>query len=285
MLSYFVHRKASKKIDVIKKAQCKSSVRSLAEEFGCGRTQIGEILKNNKSILDLYASNGPKNKMITVKEKQSEYSEVKRLLYEWITLAIFKNVYPGGSQLQEKAKEIATMLGKPDFKGSNGWLDKWKRQYNIRQIQVSGESGDVSDTTVESWKERLPELVRGYRAEDIWNLDENGCFWRSLPDKGFGQKKTKCKGGKKSKNRFTSAFIVNVAEGKEMPVAIWKSENPRCFKGINKSQLPVKYFNQPKAWMSGDILHQVLSQINRQIKIKIGQLSYLWTMLAAILMT
>ena len=89
-----------------------------------------------------------------------------------------------------------------------------------------------------------------------------------MPEKGFGQKKKECKGGKKSKQRLTIAFIVNAAGGKEVPVVIWKSEKPRCFRGINKSQLPVQYFHQSKAWMTGDILHQVLSKINRQLAAK-----------------
>ena len=53
-----------------------------------------------------------------------------------------------------------------------------------------------------------------------------------------------------------------------MPVVIWKSEKPRCFKGINKSQLSVSYFNQPKAWMSGDIMDQILSKINCKLQVQ-----------------
>ncbi len=63
-----------------------------------------------------------------------------------------------------------------------------EKRYNIRQVVVSGESGDVSGETVDSWKERLPELVQGYKSEDIWNIDETGCFWRALSDRGFAQK-------------------------------------------------------------------------------------------------
>ena len=55
-------------------------------------------------------------------------------------------------------------------------------------MKINGESGDVSGETVDSWKELLPELVRGYSAENIWNLDEIECFWRALPEHGFGKK-------------------------------------------------------------------------------------------------
>ena len=178
--------------------------------------------------------------------------------------------------MAEKAKEIAMILDKPDFKASNGWLDKWKRRYNIKHITVSGEAGDVEGATVDSWKERLPELVRGYKAEDISNLDETGCFWKALLTRVWPKEK-KCKGGKKAKQRLTIAFITNAAGGKEAPVV--KSAKPHCFKGINTSQLPVQYFNQAKAWMTGNVLHKILSKINRQLAAKSRSVILFWTLL------
>ena len=55
---------------------------------------------------------------------ESEYVEVNEALYKWFTLACSKNIYPGGPELVEKAKEIAENLGKPEFKGIQGWLNK-----------------------------------------------------------------------------------------------------------------------------------------------------------------
>ena len=74
-------------------------------------------------------------------------------------------------------------------------------------ISTSGESGDIGGTTVESWKERLTEIVQGYEKDNIWNMDKTGLFWRALPDKGFGQKSKQCKGGKKMKQPMTVAFL------------------------------------------------------------------------------
>ena len=71
---------------------------------------------------------------------------------------------------------------------SNGWLELWEKRHNIKQVVVSGESGDVSGTTISSWKERLPEIIAGYTPRDVWNIDETGCFWCALPEKGFGRR-------------------------------------------------------------------------------------------------
>ena len=104
-----------------------------------------------------------------------------------------KNIFPMGPQLVEKARQIAEQLGKNSFKGSNKWLEKWKKRYNLKQLKISGESGDVHGKTVDSWKERLPEIIDGYAKDNIWNMDETGVFFTALPDRGFGAKGRKDK--------------------------------------------------------------------------------------------
>lgn len=185
------------------------TLRELGQQFGCGKTQIAKILKIKESVvLSMYESNASSSRVLTSKTcgRQSEYGDINKSLYKWYTLACSKNIFPIGPQLIEMTKQIAKVLGKDDFKGSNAWLEKWKKRYNIKQLQVSGESGDVQGPTVDSWKERLPELIAGYARNDIWKVDETGLFWKALPDCGFGVKGKECKGGKKIKQRFTVAF-------------------------------------------------------------------------------
>ena len=129
--------------------------------------------------------------------RESKFSEVNEALYQWYLIAILKNFFPDGTQISEKAKEIANQLGFNDFKPSNGWFDRWKK-HNIKRMTNSGESGDISGSTVSFWKERLPKIVEIYRSEDVWNLDESAVFWQAFPDKGFGQRVRQFKGGKKA---------------------------------------------------------------------------------------
>ena len=103
----------------------------------------------------------------------------------------------------------------------------------------------------------------------ICGIYESRVFWKGLPDKGFGQRVKECRGGKRSKQQFTVTFIHNGASKSETkPIIIRKSEKPtcRCFKGNNKSELPVEYFSHPKAWMSGEILHKIISKIDARLK-------------------
>ena len=60
-------------------------------------------------------------------------------------------------------------------------------------------------------------------------------------------------------------MISNAAGGKEVASVIWKSKKPRCFKDIFVSKLPVKNFSQSNAWMSGEILDELLTKVNHQL--------------------
>ena len=49
-----------------------------------------------------------------------------------------------GPMIQEEVSAIAKQLEKPEyaeFKTSNGWLERWKSRYCIKQRAVEGESG------------------------------------------------------------------------------------------------------------------------------------------------
>ena len=89
-----------------------------------------------------------------------------------------------------------------NFKGTPGWLSKWKARYNIRRMKVSGESGYVSGDSVHSWKEWLPEILKGYKKEDIYNLDATGCFWWALPDSRFGERGKRMQGWEKKQAKI-----------------------------------------------------------------------------------
>ena len=72
-----------------------------------------------------------------------------------------------------------------------------RTEKDIKQLVVSGESGDISEETVTAWRERLVTLVRDYSPEDIWNDDETSCFFHALPNKILADTKAACKGGKR----------------------------------------------------------------------------------------
>ena len=104
--------------------------------------------------------------------------------------------------LQEEALKIKESLkdsSLDSFTASNGWLEKWKAAYGIQETRITGEADAASIPTVKYWIERILELTRGYKLEDIWNMNKLGLFFKLLPDKGLIEKAKSKKGGKKAK--------------------------------------------------------------------------------------
>ena len=60
------------------------------------------------------------------KSNPEKFTEINNLLWEWYTIARDSNVLVNGPLLLEEAKLIAEELGYSSFKGTNGWLEKWR---------------------------------------------------------------------------------------------------------------------------------------------------------------
>ena len=173
--------------------------------------------------------------------------------------------------LKEEALEIKKHLNNYEFLAfiaSNGWLEKWKIWYGIRKKRENGKAGEVLKETVNAWMERLCKLTKDYDTINIWNMDETGCFFKALPEKGLAEKKSQARGGKKSKTRLTIALFVSVAGEKVIePIVIWRSTKPRCFKKLINPKRPydVHYYSSQKSCMTSEIMDSVLTKINRKM--------------------
>ena len=152
------------------------SVKSLQQQYDCGKTQIYDIFKAAESIKNefLALERAPSSKR---KEKQSEFSEINRRLIDWFRLARSKNIPISGSLLQEKAKTIAVNLNISEFHASNGWLESFRKKNGIKFGQICGEAASVCQETIENWKNRISIKIEGYEAKDIANGDETALFF------------------------------------------------------------------------------------------------------------
>ena len=163
---------------------------------------------------------------------------------------------------------FATSLGLSDFKASSGWLMRFKNRHNIHGAVCSGESGAVDLTACDDWKEKIPELVQGYEARDIYNMDETGVFFRALPRRTLTVKKEACKGGKQAKERITASLCVNMEGEFEKTVVIGKSAKPRCFKNVNMDTLPITYRAQKKAWMTSQLFLEWVTNFDKKMRMQ-----------------
>ena len=244
--------------------------RFIGEHFSIGKTCVANILKNAKTLEKEYEFFKGNCKKL----KHGQYHVINEILITWYGRCANANIFLDGLMLKEEAMLIKARLNRDKlaaFTASNGWLEKFKQTYRLRETRITGEADDVPRMTIQSWIERLPELTAEYELKDIWDMDELGLFFKALPEKGLVQKSKKCKGGKKSKQRFTAVFFV-AADGSivSQPIVIWKSTSLRCFKNIQDKTRPsmVYYFSNDKAWMRTEIMEVVLGLLDRKVQLE-----------------
>jgi hypothetical protein len=127
--------------------------------------------------------------------------------------------------LQEQAIIYSAELGLDDFTASNGWLQSFQKRHGIRSAMLSGEAAEVSMATVEDWKKRLSTICEGYEEKDIFNADETGLFYRTVPSRSLVQKGDSRHGGKLAKERITVMTVCSAAGEKLQLLVIGKPEH------------------------------------------------------------
>ncbi len=265
------------KVAVIREAERlpRSNLRSLSLKYGCGKTQIANILKRKETILASYESDGLSNQA-----RLSQFREVNEALHEWYKKVCAEGVSPTGAQIVDEAKGIAERLGKTGFKGTNGWLSKWKKRYNLQKSRRNTKerlrsfrggvkvhtTDDSLPSTLSSIHEYSPskiqishsDLLRQYTRRNIFFLDQTSLLWKALPCPDFCDELE----GISSGDIMRLAFLVNAVGHKETPVVVGKHESPKCLHGCDVSSLPVKYHHHRDGWLTVDILLQILNDFN-----------------------
>ena len=185
-----------------------------------------------------------------VKPRRCPYESLNEALYTWFQAKRAQNLTPTGPLIMEKARMLAEEMGFSNFSASNGWFDRWRKRYNILHTPLSGESADVDQATLDDWDQRIPSVIAGYALEDVFNCDETGLNYRTLPTKSYVGAGDSRKGIKLQKDRLT-VLVACSTTGERLPLlVIGKSANPRCFSGRSKQSLGVTWRHNKKAWMT-----------------------------------
>lgn len=253
-----------KKVEVIRELDKGRSQRDLARIYQVSKGQIQRCGENKDALLEEWESFSTAQNRRRRNKVQHEDLDAK--VMEWFRETTSKRIPVSGPMIQERARMIAAEAGILGFSASNGWLESFRRRHNILFRTLCGEAGDVDEEVVADWKQRLPGLIEGYQAKDIFNMDETGLFFRALPNKTLVEKGKQCRGGKMAKERLSLAFCCSAVGEKFKPLVIWKSLNPRCFQGQNVKGLGVYWEANRKAWMTTVIFEQWLRKFNSKMQ-------------------
>lgn len=106
-----------------------------------------------------------------------------------------------GPILQEKALFFRNKLeeGEKDFTASSGWLDRWKKGYGIRQLEICGEKLSADSEIVAKFCEKFQNIIQqeNLTLDQVYNCDETGLNYKMLPSKTLASQEEKAAPGLK----------------------------------------------------------------------------------------
>ncbi len=183
--------------------------------------------------------------------------DLEAAVMTWFTQSRVEGVPLSGPVIQGQAMKFNKMLNPDDeaFTGSNGWLRGFKERHGISQVTIRGEQRSADDAAADAYPAKLKHILEEgqFCAEQVYNADETGLYFKMLPDKTLATKddSTKTLGYKQSKNRLTALLCCNqTGNHKLAPLIIGKSAKPRCFHHVNMKTLPAVHNNSKNAWMT-----------------------------------
>lgn len=152
-----------------------------------------------------------------------------------------------------------------DFTAANSFLQHFVKRNGLESCYLHGKGGSVIDTPeIQLRLNELRKKMENYTSSTIFNVDETGLFYRTLPRRTYimeGETKKEVRGTSdmSSKDRLTVIVCTN-ASGVKVPLAaIGKPKNPRIFRTVDK--LPMKYYDQQRAWSTGEIFYKWFNEV------------------------
>ncbi|GBL99753.1 Jerky -like [Araneus ventricosus] len=160
--------------------------------------------------------------------------------------------------MKQKALNFNSKFGgNKEFQGSSCWLEKFKNRHRIRQLSIVGEKLSSDIEVGNSFIAQLQDLIvkEKLTADQIYNCDGTGLYWRALPTKTLAsENEAVTPGRKKMKDRVTILECTNASGSHRVKLPlVRKSKKLRRFKNISKIALPVHYTHQVRAWMNSSL--------------------------------
>jgi hypothetical protein len=199
-------------------------------------------------------------------------NNLDRAIAIWVDQMNQQGLNVSGPSIKQKGADLAAKMGISGsmMKFSNGWLNSFCKRHGFKQFKIHGESGaaETYGTDYEVALERIRLKTREYERSDIYNFDESALFWKLVPDKTIVRHSVE--GSEKNKTRMTIAFTCN-ADGTDRfePLFIGHAAKPRCFGEKTGAELGFLYFNNKKAWMTGELFDQYLCRFNLHVDRKV----------------
>ena len=196
------------KFELINKLEEGLSVRQVCELYGVKKQTVSDIRKAKGQLMN-YSSkfcmsrDGQGKKDIRKNMRFGKDASLEQAVLKWYQQQRLCQVNVRGVTIKMAAEKLAGHLGIKNFSASSGWLWRLRNRYGFTNKNAHGEAASADMELVEPFRTKLNKLITDEELDlnQIYNADETGLFWRSLPrntqvcmndDKPQGEKVNNC---------------------------------------------------------------------------------------------
>ncbi|RHY38460.1 hypothetical protein DYB34_009242 [Aphanomyces astaci] len=227
------------------------SNRRVAKQYGVSESAIRALRLKEAKIIE--RTNGKSKAQLdcTRRYATAAFPELETQLHAWLINMRRQKVSIPPNVVRHKAKSIANSFDPPlQFEASPGWLENYRRRSSVGITILHGEGGEVDkeDPELLAGLAVLSNIVATYPEHCVYNMDETGLFYRTLPRKTLlapDESPVSTRGRKVPKDRVSLILCANSDGTHKIPITlVGKANEPLCVRGTS---WPVHYFSQKKA--------------------------------------
>ncbi|GFW30827.1 tigger transposable element-derived protein 1 [Trichonephila clavipes] len=220
---------------------------AIGKHFNLGESTVRAIKKNEAAIRKSVISGTKLSTKFASYTRDVLLERTERAIAIWIEEQVQRRIPVSGYLIQEKALQFyksmkqsepstSTSQAGKEFSASKGWLTGFLKRNALHNIKITGESATADEGAEKIFPEELAKFIEDgyYSADQVFNADETGHYWKKLPNRTYIAKDEKTASGHKaSKDRVTLLLCSN-ASGDRMlkPLLINKSLRPRALKDL-----------------------------------------------------
>lgn len=249
------------KIKILDRLQNGEKVTCIARNLNLNEATIRTIQKSEQKIRASVVSGCSISSNMVSRPRAPIIEKMEKALNIWIDDCSKKRIQLDTNIIIQKSVRIYNYLKEngesavnPDFVGSKGWFDRFKKRFSLQNLKVQGESASADKETAKVYPLELQNIIElgGYSRHQVFNADETGHWWKKMPKRTFISRDEKVAPGfKVSKDRVTLLMCSNASGDYMMkPMLVYKSINPRVMKHVCKSKLPIYWTANRKAWVT-----------------------------------
>ena len=228
------------------------SKRQLASQYDVNEKTIRNVYLQRSVLMRRSERVSDNCRSKVFRARKAKYEDLEKKLYRWFESCRKINLPVPPQMLRVKALEIAKYSEIHDFSASHGWLRNFRNRHSLSSMSLFGEGDEVDKNNPVLLADigRLKAEIDKFDAENVYNMNETGLFYRVIPRMTLVSGKVdraSLRGKKTPKDRVTLTVCCNATGSHKIPLQmIAKPKKPACIVG---KEWPVEYECQHNAWM------------------------------------